>query len=96
VREKVLAAHRAGLKTVLIPKRNVKDLTEIPKRARRELNILNIEHMDEVLELALTPEVVAKQTPSKRGASTGKKSSKSTKEVPVKPGGDTSHIQPGA
>jgi ATP-dependent Lon protease len=96
VREKVLAAHRAGLKTVLIPKRNVKDLTEIPKRARRELNILNIEHMDEVLELALTPEKVAKQPLSKRGASTGKKSSKSTKEVPIKPGSDTSHIQPGA
>ena len=96
VREKVLAAHRAGLKTVLIPKRNKKDLTEIPKRARRELNILNIEHMDEVLELALTPEVVAKQPRSKRGASAGKKSSKSTKEIPVKPGSDTAHIQPGA
>ncbi|MGB7114963.1 MAG: endopeptidase La, partial [Anaerolineales bacterium] len=96
VREKVLAAHRAGLKTVLIPKRNAKDLTEIPKKARRELNILNIEHMDEVLELALTPEKVAKQPRSKRGASTGNKSSKRTKEVPVKPGSDTSHIQPGA
>ncbi|GAH77681.1 unnamed protein product, partial [marine sediment metagenome] len=54
------------------------------------------EHMDEVLELALTPEKVAKQSPSKRGASTGNKSRKTTKEVPVKPAGDTSHIQPGA
>ena len=55
VREKVLAAHRAGLKTVILPKRNLKDLVDVPKRARNELNIVPIEHMDQVLELALTP-----------------------------------------
>jgi ATP-dependent Lon protease len=53
VREKVLAAHRAGLKTVILPKRNLKDLVDVPKRARSELNIIPIEHMDQVLELAL-------------------------------------------
>ena len=55
VREKVLAAHRAGLKTVLLPKRNLKDLVDVPKRARNELNIVPVEYMDQVLELALAP-----------------------------------------
>ena len=53
VREKVLAAHRAGLKTVILPKRNVKDLIEIPRKARTEMKIVPVEHMDEVLEVAL-------------------------------------------
>ena len=55
VREKVLAAHRAGLKTVILPKRNRKDLVDVPKRARNELNIIPVEHMDQVLEVALVP-----------------------------------------
>jgi ATP-dependent Lon protease len=53
VREKVLAAHRAGLKTVILPRRNLKDLVDVPKRARQELNIVPVEHVDEVLDLAL-------------------------------------------
>ena len=53
VREKVLAAHRAGLKTVLIPQKNMKDLVDIPKRARDALNIVPVEHMDGVLMVAL-------------------------------------------
>jgi ATP-dependent Lon protease len=55
VREKVLAAHRAGLKTVILPKRNIKDLVDVPKRARSEINIVPIEHMDQVLAVALVP-----------------------------------------
>ncbi|MGW8249676.1 MAG: endopeptidase La, partial [Anaerolineales bacterium] len=55
VREKVLAAHRAGLKVVLLPKRNMKDLVDIPKRARGELKIVPVEHMDQVLDIALLP-----------------------------------------
>jgi len=53
LREKVLAAHRAGLRTVIIPKRNMKDLIDLPKRARNDLHIFPVEHMDEVLETAL-------------------------------------------
>ena len=53
VREKVLAAHRAGIRTVLLPKRNLKDLIDLPKRAREELNIVPVEHMDQVLQVAL-------------------------------------------
>jgi ATP-dependent Lon protease len=55
IREKVLAAHRAGLKTVILPKRNVKDLVDVPKRARDELKIVPVEHMDQVLKIALSP-----------------------------------------
>ena len=56
VREKVLAAHRAGLKTVILPKRNLKDLVEIPRKARSEMKIVPVEHMDQVLEVALSPQ----------------------------------------
>ena len=49
VREKVLAAHRAGLKTVILPEKNMKDLTELPKTAKSELKIIPVKHMDEVL-----------------------------------------------
>lgn len=62
VREKVLAAYRAGLKSVIIPVKNKKDLVDIPKRALKSIEIQTVEHMDEVLELALldTPRVEEK------------------------------------
>ncbi|MFH1447080.1 MAG: S16 family serine protease, partial [Chloroflexota bacterium] len=53
VREKVLAAHRAGLKTVLIPKRNEKDLAEVSKAVMRDMKIIIVDHMDEVLTYAI-------------------------------------------
>lgn len=55
VREKVLAAHRAGLTTVILPKRNMKDLVDVPKKARNDLTIVPVEHMDEILHVALQP-----------------------------------------
>lgn len=55
VREKVLAAHRAGLKTVILPERNMKDLVDIPKKVLQDLKIVPVQHMDQVLELALRP-----------------------------------------
>ncbi|HXF86110.1 MAG TPA: endopeptidase La [Anaerolineales bacterium] len=58
VREKVLAAHRAGLKTVLLPEKNMKDLVDLPKAAKSELKIIPVSHMDEVLKIALAPESV--------------------------------------
>ena len=57
VREKVLAAHRAGLKTVLLPEKNMKDLVELPKTAKTELKIIPIKHMDDVLAIALSDKV---------------------------------------
>jgi ATP-dependent Lon protease len=68
VREKVLAAHRAGLKTVILPEKNLKDLIDLPKTARSELRILPVKHMDDVLKLALSSEVaIEPPRPRKQG-----------------------------
>lgn len=53
LREKVLAAHRAGLKTLVIPKKNKKDLIDLPRKVQRNLNLVLVETMDEVLPVAL-------------------------------------------
>jgi ATP-dependent Lon protease len=53
VKEKLLAAHRAGIKRVIIPDRNVKDLIDVPEEVKREMEILSVKRMDEVLALAL-------------------------------------------
>ena len=83
VREKVLAAHRVGLKTILLPQRNKKDLAEISKRARSELRIIPVDHMDQVIEVALKPprpkQPRAKRTTSPSAKSTGK-------SPPIQPG----------
>jgi len=59
LKEKVLAAHRAGIRTVLLPKQNRKDLSEIPSRVRRDLKFVFVERMEEVLPVALLPEATA-------------------------------------
>lgn len=56
LKEKSLAAHRAGLKTIIIPKENEKDLEDIPESVREDLTYIPVEHLDEVLEHALTGE----------------------------------------
>jgi ATP-dependent Lon protease len=53
VRDKVLAAHRAGSKRVLIPKENENDLLDVPEEVRRDLDVISVEHVDEVLNVAL-------------------------------------------
>jgi ATP-dependent Lon protease len=55
VKEKVLAAHRAGLKTIVLPKKNDKDLVDVPRNAKRDLKFVFVEQMDEVLDVALCP-----------------------------------------
>ena len=54
LKEKLLAAHRAGIKTVLIPNDNKKDLVEIPEVIRKSINIIPVSTVDEVLKHALT------------------------------------------
>ncbi len=56
VREKILAAHRAGLKVILLPEKNKKDLVEVPKKVLEDLNIILVRHMDDVLKVALHEE----------------------------------------
>lgn len=53
IREKVLAAHRAGLTSVIMPKENQKDLEEIPEEVKKDMTFYFVEHADEVLNLAL-------------------------------------------
>jgi ATP-dependent Lon protease len=53
IKEKTLAAHRAGIKTLILPKRNMKDLDEIPPEVLKELRFVPVERMDEVINVAL-------------------------------------------
>ncbi len=57
LKEKLLAAHRAGIKQVIIPKENEKDLVDIPKKVREDIKITPIENADEVLKIALKNEL---------------------------------------
>ena len=54
LKEKLLAAHRGEIKTVIIPKENEKDLSEIPKNIKQKLEIIPVQWIDEVLQIALT------------------------------------------
>ncbi|MBI2861926.1 MAG: endopeptidase La, partial [Chloroflexi bacterium] len=53
LKEKILAAHRAGITTFILPKKNDKDLVEVPKEVRRALHFIFVENMDQVLPVAL-------------------------------------------
>jgi len=57
LKEKLLAAHRAGIKQVIIPKENEKDLADMPKKITEDIKITPVEHADEVLKIALTKEL---------------------------------------
>ena len=57
LKEKLLAAHRAGIKQVLIPKENEKDLADMPQKIIDDIKITPVEHADEVLKIALTKEL---------------------------------------
>ncbi|WP_137972668.1 endopeptidase La [Pseudomonas sp. F(2018)] len=84
LKEKLLAAHRGGIKTVIIPEENVRDLKEIPENIKQDLTIKPVKWIDEVLQIALqyapeplpdaAPEMVAKddtrETDSKERIST--------------------------
>lgn len=53
IKDKVLAAHRIGVDTIILPKKNEKDLADLPDDIREEMTFILAEHMDEVLEQAL-------------------------------------------
>ena len=57
LKEKLLSAHRAGVKKVLIPKENEKDLVDIPQKVREDIEIVPVETADEVLKIALVKEL---------------------------------------
>ncbi|MDZ4132498.1 MAG: S16 family serine protease, partial [Dethiobacteria bacterium] len=66
VKEKMLAAHRAGIKYMLMPADNLRDLSDIPQNVRRKIEVKLVEHMDEVLEMALV-KPVGSSADSKKG-----------------------------
>jgi ATP-dependent Lon protease len=84
LKEKLLAAHRGGITTVMIPVDNEKDLTEIPDNIKGKLDIRPVKWIDEVFEIALasqpTPRIAAgaapPAVPEKRTRRTGKRSTK--------------------
>ncbi len=65
LKEKSLAAHRAGIRKVLLPKDNERDLRDIPDSVRDDMEFFPVSHMDEVLQHALLPV----QTEEKAGTS---------------------------
>ncbi|HMO46024.1 MAG TPA: endopeptidase La [Rubrivivax sp.] len=67
LKEKLLAAHRGGIRTVLIPEENVKDLQEIPENAKSNLDIVPVRWIDQVLEVALerVPQPLPEELPAK-------------------------------
>jgi ATP-dependent Lon protease len=81
IKEKVLAAHRAGLKTVIMPKRNENDLEDLPEEVRKSMKFVYVETVDEVLQAALEPTArpkkpvkskIEKDMKDKHGKSNGK------------------------
>lgn len=56
IKEKMLAAHRYGVKTILLPERNLQDLEELPQKVKNDITFIPVSHMDEVLKLALEPQ----------------------------------------
>ena len=86
LKEKLLAAHRGGIKTVLIPEQNVKDLAEIPDNVKNKLEIVPVRWIDKVLEIALerAPVALSDEEVAEVDASSVAKSSESSDPNVVK------------
>ncbi len=88
LKEKLLAAHRGGIKTVLIPQQNVKDLADIPENIKNQLDIHPVQWIDEVLSLALASQPKplaeiseAKEVPTKEVQATDKSTESTTSVI---------------
>ena len=83
LKEKLLAAHRGKIKKILIPKENEKDLKDIPKKILKDIDVVKVEHMDDVLREALVlddPSKLFRKEPKRPGDAGPKK--KESEEVP--------------
>ena len=81
LKEKLLAAHRAGIKQVLIPNENKKDLIDIPKKVKDDIKITTVETADEVLKIALTKDLKTVEWVEVDGISDNKKSEKTPASI---------------
>jgi ATP-dependent Lon protease len=95
LKEKLMAAHRMHLKTVMIPRRNQKDLADVPRNVQRDLNLMLVDRMEEILARVLIPETLtSNKVRSRRPARR-----KPLRELPQRPALepiDTAGIAPGA
>ncbi len=66
LKEKLLAAHRIGIRTFIMPKKNAKDLEEVPRKIQRDMNLVMVSTMDEVLATALTRSVFSRPVKRRR------------------------------
>jgi len=73
IKEKVLAAKRAGIRTVILPQRNEKDLEEVPEQGKKDMKFHFVQRMDEVIRIALKPEPKKEVQKAKRARGRGKK-----------------------
>jgi len=85
IKEKVLGAHRAGLRRVLLPRRNEADLDDIPSDLRKEMQLVMVESIDEVLREALTPPLAAVGSNGAGGAGGVGRAAKSVRARPAPP-----------
>ena len=72
VKEKVLAAHRNGLRTIILPKRNEQDIDDVPEEIKKSMKFIYVETVDDVLESALEANhksTRSKPAPKKKSAS---------------------------
>jgi ATP-dependent Lon protease len=83
LKEKVLAAHRAGLTHLVVPRDNRRDLEEIPARVRKEITFTFVDHMDQVLNVALKREVQPERTEVKPLRSATRRRRDSVAAAPV-------------
>ncbi len=81
LKEKLLAAHRAGIKEVLIPKENKKDLADIPKKVKDDIKITTVESADEVLKIALIKNLKSVEWVEVDSISDNKKSEKTPASI---------------
>jgi ATP-dependent Lon protease len=85
LKEKVMAAKLAGVERVVLPGLNRRDLPEVPESIREGIELIFVDHMDEVLELALKPPAPAPDSPT-RTASGSAKRRRSNRRAPARPG----------
>ena len=81
LKEKLLAAHRAGIKKLIIPKDNEKDLADIPQKIKDDIKIITVETVDEVLKLALKNELKKVEWPEAKNISKPEKEDKSQASI---------------
>ena len=70
VKEKLLAAHRIGVTTIILPRENEKDLADVPKNVLETMTVDLVEHVDEVLKIALVPPAPPERRSERAGPAT--------------------------